>query len=79
MIGVLENRYNLKSIQNENKKTRYSMFTDFMLLLIALFQIYTVIEAFVYEGFNIKDLIPIGVVSLLSIVGLIFIIKSKKD
>ena len=79
MIGILENRYTLKSIQNEKKKTRFSMFTDFMLLLIALFQIYTVIEAFAYEGFDIKDLIPIGVVLFLSIIGMIFIIKSKKD
>lgn len=79
MMGILENRYNLKSIQNERKKNHFSMFSDFMLLLIALFQIYTVIEAFVYDGFEVRDLIPISVVLGLALIGMFFIIKSKKD
>ena len=79
MYGMVSNKLKLKLMSAEKEKNRFALFSDLSLLIIAILQIYSVIESFLNKDqFGKNDFISIGIIACISIVSVWIMIKGKK-
>lgn len=78
MHGLLMGKLRIKSISDERKKARYSMFSDLSLLIIALLQIYSVVEDLVStETFTKNDIITMAIMVGITVICVWVMIKGR--
>lgn len=79
MHGMISNRLKIKTIRDEQKKSRFAMFSDLSLLIIALLQIYGVVgELLAKEAFTKNDVTTMVVMLAIAAVCVFVMIKGRK-
>ena len=78
MHGIVSNKLKLKLMSEEKKKSRFSLLSDLSLLIIAVLQIYGVIESFLTKtSYGTSDFLSMGIMLLICVVCVWFMIKGK--
>ncbi len=79
MYGMVSNKLKLKLMNEDKEKSRFALFSDISLLVIAILQIYSVIEGFLgKDTFGQKDLLSLGITLLICVVCIWVMIKGKR-
>jgi len=78
MHGLVTNKLKMKVMSDEKKKSRFALFSDLSLLVIALLQIYGVVgELLAKESFAQNDLITMAVMLLITAVCIWMMVKGR--
>lgn len=78
MHGILTGKLRIKSISDERKKARFSMFSDLSLLIIALLQIYGVVgELVAKETYTQNDILTMAIMAVITVVCAWIMIKGR--
>lgn len=78
MYGILTGKLRIKSLSDERKKARFSMFSDLSLLIIALLQIYGVVGELVSKDtFTRDDILTMAIMAALTAVCAWVMIKGR--
>ena len=79
MYGMVSNKLKMKTMSDEKKKSRFALFSDLSLLVIALLQIYGVVgELLAKDTFSQNDLITMLVMLVITVVCIWVMVKGRK-
>lgn len=78
MHGIISNKLKMKLMSDEKERSRYSLLSEVSLLIIALLQIYGVVEEFLgKEVFTQTDVVTMAVMLVVTVVCVVFMIKGR--
>lgn len=79
MYGMVSNKLKLKVMNEDKEKSRFALFSDISLLVIAILQIYSVIEGFLAkDSFGQKDFLSLGIILFICVICVWVMIKGKR-
>lgn len=78
MRGILDNKLKLKVLSDEKKKNKFSIMSDIALLVIAIMQIYGVVEELISSSLDKTDFMTLGILGIIATVCIVVLVEGKK-